>query len=81
MHKSNDLQRFHNPKTLLCKYMFIIIIIILPNFRALQHTRHCPVTFDFVALTLRGTIHHCSSEQSIVDAQGVVAPLAHRTVR
>jgi hypothetical protein len=36
MHKSNDLQRFHNPKTLLCKYMFIIIIIIIPNFRALQ---------------------------------------------
>jgi hypothetical protein len=28
----------------------------------------------------RGTVHHCSSEQSIVGAQGAVAPLAHRTV-
>jgi hypothetical protein len=36
---------------------------------------------DSVALTLRGTVHHCSSEQSIIGAQGAVAPLAHRTVR
>jgi hypothetical protein len=30
---------------------------------------------------LRGTIHHCSSEQSTVGTQGVVAPLAHWIVR
>jgi hypothetical protein len=29
----------------------------------------------------RDTIQHCSSAQSIVGAQGVVAPLAHRIVR
>jgi hypothetical protein len=28
-----------------------------------------------------GTVHHCSSAQSTVGTQGVVAPLAHRTVR
>jgi hypothetical protein len=28
-----------------------------------------------------GTIHHCTSEQSTVGAQGPVAPLAHRTSR
>jgi hypothetical protein len=29
----------------------------------------------------RGTVHHCSSEQSTVGAQGAIAPLVHRTVR
>jgi hypothetical protein len=45
------------------------------------HTRLCLMTSDFATLTLCGTVHHCSSELSIVGMQGAVAPLAHRTVR
>jgi hypothetical protein len=40
-------------------------------------TPDSPMPSDFC----RGTVHHCSSVQLIVGAQGVVAPLAHRTVR
>jgi hypothetical protein len=40
--------------------------------------RTCPVTSDFAALI---SARHCSFVQSTVDAQRVVAPLAHRIVR
>jgi hypothetical protein len=36
---------------------------------------------DMCARQLFGTVHHCSSAQSTVGAQGAVAPLDHRTVR
>jgi hypothetical protein len=36
-----------------------------------------PVPSDFC----RGTVHHCSSDETTVGAQGAVAPLANRTVR
>jgi hypothetical protein len=46
----------------------------------LQAAPDSPVTSDFAALTLRGTVHHSSSVQSTVGAQGAIAPLAHRKV-
>jgi hypothetical protein len=45
------------------------------------HTGHVRWPLTSLLWLLRGTVHHCSSVQSTIDAQRAFAPLAHWTVQ